>query len=68
MKIRVPYSARDADRQEPSGQALSRRAQVGADREAELELAYATSASQDIAMAQEAQAVDGDGLVSEDWS
>ena len=34
---------------------------------AELELAYAASASQDIAMAQEAQATEGDGLGSEDW-
>ena len=48
-------------------QPTSRTAQFGADREAALELAYAASASQDIAMVQEAQGTEGDGLGSEDW-
>jgi metal-responsive CopG/Arc/MetJ family transcriptional regulator len=40
-----------------------------AEREAEAELAqaYAASAAQDIAMAQEAQAIDNDGLSHEAW-
>ena len=34
---------------------------------ADLDLAYAASAPKDFVMAQEAQATDGDGLVSEHW-